>query len=309
MKIFKKLIAASMALVLSAGIFAGVSINADAAGKIPAAYIGEYCDSNGEFVIITETAESDDLPVLPYRLVLDYSEYTDLKVVVNDNTIPSVKADVALMVMMDLSLDGEDHPVGYYAFSFTDASHNVLKLTKYSRMYAYRNDDWTPWTEDYSCEYQRVSAEGQSAQDATAEPAAQDAKAVEEKTATPAQDAKAAETKPAKTTVAEAKKSYSSYSYNGTSAQELVNELFRYINTAEAGSTIEFTGKPIMMCYSQAILDKLAARGDVSLKTTFTYNGVTESFTIPAGSDYSNLEAAKYYGFKYLSNAFGGVEE
>lgn len=295
MKIFKKLIAASMAFVLSAGIFAGVSINADAAGKIPAAYIGDYYDSNGEFVFISETPQADDLPqVLPYRLVLDYSAFDDLKVVVNDNTIPSVKADVALVVMMALTLDGED-PVGYYAFSFTDDSHNVLKLTKYSRMYGVNVDEWTPWTEDYSCEYQRVPAEGQSAQDTTTEPAAQ--------------DAKAAETKPAKTTVAEAKKSYSSYSYNGTSAQELVNELFHYINTAEAGSTIEFTGKPIMMCYSQAILDKLAARGDVSLKTTFTYNGVTESFTIPAGSDYSNLEAARYYGFKYLSNAFGGVEE
>lgn len=61
-----------------------------------------------------------------------------------------------------------------------------------------------------------------------------------------------------------------------------------------------------MMCYNQAILNKLAERGDVSLKTTFTYNGITYSFTIPAGSDYSNLEDAKYYGFMYLYNAFNG---
>ena len=82
-----------------------------------------------------------------------------------------------------------------------------------------------------------------------------------------------------------------------------------YINTAKAGSTIEFTGKPLMMCYSRATLDKLAERGDVSLKTTFAVDGITYSFTIPAGSDYSNLEDAKYYGFMYLYNAFNGSAE
>ncbi len=31
------------------------------------------------------------------------------------------------------------------------------------------------------------------------------------------------------------------------------------------------------------------------------------SFTIPAGSDYTNLEEADFYGFMYLFGVFGGV--
>ena len=279
MKIFKKLLTTSMALVLSAGIFVGMPIKADAAGNISDAYVGTYLYSGGQTVTVTKDNVSIS-GIAP-------GKGERMEVVVNDNTVPSAKADVALKISVEFE-DGTAAPYGYFALSFADSSHNVLKVTKYSRSggYAMNSDgtaltfQWGEWKADGSCEYQRQGVTEQPAQEVKAETAAQDTKATEVK----------AEAKTPKANNTEAKKSYSAYIYSGTTTQELVKELLHYIDTAKAGSTIEFTGKPIMMCYSQTILDKLAERGDVSLKTTFTYNGVTESFTIPAGSDYSNLE-------------------
>lgn len=45
----------------------------------------------------------------------------------------------------------------------------------------------------------------------------------------------------------------------------------------------------------------------MSLKTDFTYGGKNYSFIIPAGSDYTNLEEADFYGFMYLFGVFDGV--
>lgn len=78
------------------------------------------------------------------------------------------------------------------------------------------------------------------------------------------------------------------------------------IKKASAGSTVTFDNKA-WLCYPQYILDVLKEKGDVSLKTDFTYEGVKYSFTIPAGSDYSNLEPADFYGYMYLLGAFGGT--
>lgn len=78
------------------------------------------------------------------------------------------------------------------------------------------------------------------------------------------------------------------------------------IKKASAGSTVTFDNKA-WLCYPQYILDVLMEKGDVSLKTDFTYEGVKYSFTIPAGSDYSNLEPADFYGYMYLLGAFGGT--
>lgn len=55
------------------------------------------------------------------------------------------------------------------------------------------------------------------------------------------------------------------------------------------------------------MLDALKEKGDVSLKTDFTYGGKNYSFIIPAGSDYTNLEEADFYGFMYLFGVFDGV--
>lgn len=82
-------------------------------------------------------------------------------------------------------------------------------------------------------------------------------------------------------------------------------KLLASIKNAEAGTTVTFDNKS-WLCYPQYVLDALKEKGDVSLKTDFTYKGINYSFTIPAGSDYTNLEQADFYGFMYLLGAFGG---
>ncbi len=84
------------------------------------------------------------------------------------------------------------------------------------------------------------------------------------------------------------------------------NSLLASIKNAEAGTTVTFDNKA-WLCYPQYVLDALKEKGDVSLKTDFTYEGQNYSFTIPAGSDYTNLEQADFYGFMYLLGAFGGT--
>lgn len=84
------------------------------------------------------------------------------------------------------------------------------------------------------------------------------------------------------------------------------HSLLTAIRNAEAGATVTFDNK-LWLCYPQYVLDVLKEKGDVSLKTDFTYEGVNYSFTIPAGSDYTKLEQADFYGFMYLSGIFGGV--
>lgn len=291
MKLMKKILATTMAMALCAGVLAGMPIHAQAAGNIADAYVGTYLYNGDAGDAVNVTKDNVSIAGLPIEKG-DVSE-----VVVNDGTVPGVTADVALKISVKLSSGGAE-PYQYYALSFKDNSHNVLKVTQYTRSAGYVLEGaqmvlkWGEWKAGSIVEYQRQGATEQ-----------------------PTQEVKAAEVKTeVKTTKTNddvvAKKNYSAYIYSGTSAQELVKELANYINTAKAGSTIEFTGKPFMMCYSRAILDKLAARGDVSLKTTYTNDGITYSFTIPAGSDYSNLEDAKYYGFMYLYNAFNGsVEE
>lgn len=82
-------------------------------------------------------------------------------------------------------------------------------------------------------------------------------------------------------------------------------QLLASIKNAEAGTTVTFDSKS-WLCYPQYVLDALKEKGDISLKTDFTYEGINYSFTIPAGSDYTNLEQADFYGFMYLFGAFGG---
>lgn len=294
MKLIKKILATTMTMVLCAGIFVGVPIDAKAAGNIPDAYVGTYLYNGDVGDAVTVTKDNVSIAGLPL-------EKGDVKeVVVNDGTVPSVKADVAVKVSAQMSSGGTE-PYQYYALSFTDNSHNVLKVTQYIRSSSYALEGtnivlkWGEWQVSGTFEYQRQGVTEQPTQEVKAE----EVKTEEVKT----------EVKTTKSNDAVAKKNYSAYTYSGITAQELIRELTNYINTAKAGSTIEFTGKPLMMCYSRAILDKLAERGDISLKTTFTNDGITYSFTIPAGSDYSNLEDAKYYGFMYLNDAFGGSAE
>lgn len=290
MKLTKKILAKTMALVLCTGIYMGLPIDVEAAGNIPDAYVGTYFNNGNAGDAVTVTKDNVSITGIAH-------ENGDvMEVVVNDATVPSVTADVALKISAKMS-SGGTVPFQYFALSFTDSSHNVLKVTQYIRSANYVIEGesivlkWGEWQVGGTGEYQRQGV---------AEQPAQEVKTAEAKT----------EAKTSKSNAEVVKKNYSAYTYSGTTAQELVRELTNYINTAKAGSTIEFTAKPLMMCYSRAILDKLAERGDVSLKTTFVSDGITYSFTIPAGSNYSNLEDAKYYGFMYLYNAFNGsVEE
>lgn len=90
------------------------------------------------------------------------------------------------------------------------------------------------------------------------------------------------------------------------SADVVIREkLLASIKNAQAGTTVAFNNKS-WLCYPQYVLDALKEKGDVSLKTDFTYGGINYSFTIPAGSDYTNLEQADFYGFMYLLGAFNG---
>lgn len=90
------------------------------------------------------------------------------------------------------------------------------------------------------------------------------------------------------------------------SADVVIREkLLSSIKNAQAGTTVTFNNKS-WLCYPQYVLDVLKEKGDVSLKTDFTYGENNYSFTIPAGSDYTNLEQADFYGFMYLLGAFNG---
>ena len=290
MKLIKRILATTMAMALCIGIFAGMPISVKAAGNIADAYVGTYLYNGDVEDAVTVTKDNVSIAgVVP-------GEGDVKEVVVNDSTVPSITADVALKISAKMSNGGVE-PYQYFVLSFTDSSHNELKVTQYIRSSSYALEGtlivlkWGEWQVGGTAEYQR--------QGVTEQPV-QEVKAEEVKT----------EVKTTNSNEVVAKRNYSAYAYSGTTAQELIRELTNYINTAKAGSTIEFTGKPLMMCYSRAILDKLAERGDISLKTTFANDGITYSFTIPAGSDYSNLEDAKYYGFMYLCNAFNGsVEE
>lgn len=84
------------------------------------------------------------------------------------------------------------------------------------------------------------------------------------------------------------------------------NTLLASIKNAEAGATVTFDSKS-WLCYPQYVLDALKEKGNISLKTDYTYEGIKYSFTIPAGSDYTNLEQADFYGFMYLFGAFDGI--
>lgn len=91
------------------------------------------------------------------------------------------------------------------------------------------------------------------------------------------------------------------------SADVVIREkLLASIKNAKEGTTVTFDNKA-WSCYPQYVLDALKEKGNVSLKTNFTYEGKNYSFIIPAGSDYTNLEQADFYGFMYLFGAFGGT--
>ena len=75
------------------------------------------------------------------------------------------------------------------------------------------------------------------------------------------------------------------------------------IQNAPENATVEWN--PFMFrCYTRKMMEELAKRPDVTLRTTYTEaDGTTKSFTIPAGQALTDEEL--FYGFTYLGNLYG----
>lgn len=75
------------------------------------------------------------------------------------------------------------------------------------------------------------------------------------------------------------------------------------IQNAPQNAVVEWNSDPFR-CYTRRMMEELAKRPDVSLKTTFTdTDGSRKSFTIPAGQPPADSEL--FYGFTYLGNLYG----
>ena len=75
------------------------------------------------------------------------------------------------------------------------------------------------------------------------------------------------------------------------------------IQNAPQSAVVEWNSDPFR-CYTRRMMEELAKRPDVSLKTTFTdTDGSRKSFTIPAGQAPADSEL--FYGFTYLGNLYG----
>lgn len=75
------------------------------------------------------------------------------------------------------------------------------------------------------------------------------------------------------------------------------------IQNAPQNAVVEWNSDPFR-CYTRRMMEELAKRPDVSLKTTFTdTDGSRKSFTIPAGQAPADSEL--FYGFTYLGNLYG----
>ena len=92
-------------------------------------------------------------------------------------------------------------------------------------------------------------------------------------------------------------------SYVMPSSMAFVKKVVKLIQTAPQNGTVDITTKNYS-CYTAWIIEELAKRPDVSLKTTYTdAEGNVKTFTIPAGQ--APTDGAEFYGFTYLGNKYG----
>ncbi len=104
------------------------------------------------------------------------------------------------------------------------------------------------------------------------------------------------------------------FGYPQPSAPEVKDDIYttdvktfaKDVKAAKDGDVLVFD-KNYWFCLTQYMLDALQEKGTVSLQVNFTVDGTEYTFTIPAGSDYSNLEPAQFYGYYYLFGAFNGT--
>ena len=98
--------------------------------------------------------------------------------------------------------------------------------------------------------------------------------------------------------------------HRAISSYEYFNkEVKARIQNAPENGTVEVT-TDIWISYVDYVLKALEERCDITLVTTFRYQGKEYRFTIPArkpGTDANILveEDVKYYGFLYLSGKYG----
>ena len=88
MKLTKKILAKTMALVLCAGIYVGLPIDAEAAGNVPDAYVGTYYNNGNAGDAVTVTKDNVSITGIAHK------NGDVMEVVVNDGTVPSVTAAV-----------------------------------------------------------------------------------------------------------------------------------------------------------------------------------------------------------------------
>ena len=93
------------------------------------------------------------------------------------------------------------------------------------------------------------------------------------------------------------------------SAQGLfIAKVIREIANASKGATVTVDTQ-IWVCYTQAVMDMLMKRPDVTLVTNYRYNHVDYTVTIPAGYEADALvDENGYCGFRYLDQVLGGSE-
>lgn len=93
------------------------------------------------------------------------------------------------------------------------------------------------------------------------------------------------------------------------SAQGLfIAKVIRKIANASEGATVTVDTR-IWVCYTQAVMDMLMQRPDVTLVTNYRYNHVDYTVTIPAGYEVNTLvDENGYCGFRYLDQVLGGSE-
>lgn len=94
----------------------------------------------------------------------------------------------------------------------------------------------------------------------------------------------------------------------GSAAGVFIKRVIREIANAPKDSVVTIDTK-IWTCYTQAVMDALLLRPDVTLVTNYRYNHVDYTVTIPAGFEADTLvDENGYCGFRYLDQLFSGNE-
>lgn len=87
-----------------------------------------------------------------------------------------------------------------------------------------------------------------------------------------------------------------------SSAYYFIMTTLEAIETAPENGTAIVTPK-IYRTYTDKIMEALAARPDVTLKTVYLEDGIEKGFSLTAAD--VKAENTKYYGFTYLGNKYG----